>query len=65
MSHSSIHPSINQYIHLSSLNSFRTPAVKIYLVKIMQLVSPVSQSKDIDAHALLDSKENTAKKVNC
>ena len=30
----------------------------------MQLVSPVSQPRDIDAHALLDSKENIAKKVN-
>ena len=42
---------------------FRTPAVKTHLVKIMQLVSPVSQSRDIDARALLDSKENIAKKV--
>ena len=30
----------------------------------MQLVSPVSQPRDIDAHTLLDSKENIAKKVN-
>ena len=43
---------------------FRTPAVKTYRVKIMQLVSPVSQSRDIDARAPLDSKENIAKKVN-
>ena len=43
---------------------FRTRAVKTHLVKIMQLVSPVSQSRDIDARALLDSKENIAKKVN-
>ena len=43
---------------------FRTPAIKTYRVKIMQLVSPVSQSRDIDARALLDSKENIAKKVN-
>ena len=43
---------------------FRTPAVKTFRVKIMQLVSPVSQSRDIDACVLLDSKENIAKKVN-
>ena len=43
---------------------FRTRAVKTHLVKIMQLVSPVSQSRDIDARAPLDSKENIAKKVN-
>ena len=44
---------------------FRTPAVKTHRVEIMQLVSLVSQSRDIDAYALLDSKENIAKKVNC
>ena len=43
---------------------FRTPAVKTFRVKIMQLVSPVSQSRDIDACVLLDSKENIAKKVD-
>ena len=43
---------------------FSTPAVKTYPVKIMQLVSPVSQSRDIDACALLDLKENIAKKVD-
>ena len=43
---------------------FRTPAVKTFRVKIMQLVSPVSQSRDIDACALLDLKENIAKKVD-
>ena len=42
----------------------RTPAVKTYPVKIMQVVSPVSQSRDIDACALQDSKENIAKKVD-
>ena len=64
-----IHLSIIQDIHLSSFILFsyflfRTPAVKTFRVKIMQLVSPVSQSRDIDARALLDSKENIAKKVN-
>ena len=43
---------------------FRTPAVKTSRVKIMQLVSPVSQSRGINACALLDSKENIAKKVD-
>ena len=43
---------------------FRTPAAKINSAKITQLVSLVSQSKDIDARALLDSKENIAKKVS-
>ena len=61
--------SIIQDIHLSSciiffFFLFRTSAVKTFRVKIMQLVSPVSQSRDIDACALLDSKENIAKKVN-
>ena len=61
--------SIIQDIHLSSCIIFffflsRTSAVKTFRVKIMQLVSPVSQSKDIDACAFLDSKENVVKKVN-
>ena len=43
---------------------FRTPAAKINSAKITQLVSLVSQSKDIDARALLDSRENIAKKVS-
>ena len=67
-----IYLSIIQDIHLFSFILFfsfffflfRTPAVKTYRVKIMQLVSPVSQSRDIDARAPLDSKENIAKKVN-
>ena len=60
-----IHLSIIQYIHISFFFlPFRTPAVKTYRVKTMQLVSPVSQSRDIDACALLDLKENIAKKVN-
>ena len=65
-----IYLSIIQTIHLFSFILFfffflfRTPAVKTYRVKIMQLVSPVSQSRDIDARAPLDSKENIAKKVN-
>ena len=42
---------------------FRTPAAKINSAKITQLVSLVSQSKDIDARALLDSRANIAKKV--
>ena len=65
-----VHSCINYSIHRSSFFIifffflFRTPAVKTHFVKIMQLVSPVSQSRDIDARALLDSKENIAKKVN-
>ena len=43
---------------------FRTPAAKINSAKITQLVSLVSQSKDIDARALLDSRENIVKKVS-
>ena len=52
-----------QFVHFFFF-LFRTPAVKTFRVKIMQLVSPVSQSRDINACALLDSKENIAKKVN-
>ena len=61
---SSIYQSFNTSIFLFFFLPFRTPAVKTHHVKIMQLVSPVSQSRDIDARALLDSKENIAKKVN-
>ena len=62
---SSIYQSFNTSIFLLFFFlPFRTPAVKTHHVKIMQLVSPVSQSRDIDARALLDSKENIAKKVN-
>ena len=42
---------------------FRTPAAKINSAKITQLVSLVTQSRDIDARALLDSRANIAKKV--
>ena len=52
-----------QFVHFFFF-LFRTPAVKTFRVKIMQLVSPVSQSRDIDACALLDLKENIAKKVD-
>ena len=52
-----------QFVHFFSF-LFRTPAVKTFRVKIMQLVSPVSQSRDINACALLNSKENIAKKVD-
>ena len=52
-----------QFVHFFFF-LFRTPAVKTFRVKIMQLVSPVSQSRGINACALLDSKENIAKKVD-
>ena len=61
INHSS-HPSLFFYSFFFFF-LFRTPAVKTYRVKIMQLVSPVSQSRDIDARAPLDSKENIRKRL--
>ena len=61
---SSIYQSFNTSIFLFLFLPLRTPAVKTYRVKTIQLVSQVSQSRDIDACALLDLKKNIAKKVN-
>ena len=46
-----------------SFFSFRTLAVTIPCAKIMQLVSLASHLRDIDACALLDSREKVVKKV--
>ena len=46
---SSIYQSFNTSIFLFLFLPLRTPAVKTYRVKTIQLVSQVSQSRDIDA----------------
>ena len=51
------------FVSLSLFYLFRTPAARIHSAKIMQFVSPVSHSRDIDACALLDSREKIVKKV--
>lgn len=61
----SFSPLISPLLHqILFLLSFRMPVVRIHSAKMMQLVSPVSQSRDIDACALLDSRENIVKKVD-
>ena len=52
------------FLYFIFLLSFRMPVLRIHSAKMMQLVSPVSQSRDIDTCALLDSRENIVKKVD-